>query len=422
MRGRSNHLFSEYDLAGTLDNQRNAALKEVESMSRDQLLATTIDTLVEHLVSKHSMTPLVVADKPSAMDNSEKKINVTGRFEYGLSYNRSPVFADGHELTFFLPYTGDATLWKMEPNVRSSMPPTGEVDTRQSLLRLTFANTSNVDASWYQSELQRELNGIKQMVSAQTAMISAYNQALPSQIRAAVERRRAQLDKLQGLTSGFDIPLVKKGGMPEFRPIEVAKRVIVPLPRPPATGYKAEPAIVDSVYDEILAIIRHTGASFEGTPQTYMSLGEDGLRDTVLSHINVVFEGKATGETFRKYGKTDIRIEEENRAAFVGECKLWGGEKILMGALDQLLGYLTWRDCKTALIFFNKDVAGFSSIQSTIESALASHPNFLRAKPIPNAGEWRLVFKSSEDASREVTVHVFAFNLYVAPERASKKR
>jgi hypothetical protein len=38
------------------------------------------------------------------------------------------------------------------------------------------------------------------------------------------------------------------------------------------------------------------------------------------------------------------------------------------------------------------------------------------------AGEWRFVFQSQEDAGREVTVHVFAFNLYVVPERAAKKR
>jgi hypothetical protein len=120
--------------------------------------------------------------------------------------------------------------------------------------------------------------------------------------------------------------------------------------------------------------------------------------------------------------KTDIRLEEESRAAFVAECKLWGGEKVLLDALNQLLGYLTWRDSKAALILFNKDVAGFTGIQTTIPSALKAHPNFLREKPPARAGEWRYVFRSTEDEAREVTVHVFAFNLYVAPERAGKKR
>lgn len=31
---------------------------------------------------------------------------------------------------------------------------------------------------------------------------------------------------------------------------------------------------------------------------------------------------------------------------------MWKGSKALIDAVDQLDGYLTWRDCKTALIVF----------------------------------------------------------------------
>lgn len=421
MRNRSNPLFSDGDLHSTLEVVRQRAVESVEQVPKDQFLATAIDTLVEHLASNHSVDPLAVAEQPTAMDQRETKIDVTNRFVYGGRLD-GRTQTDGNELTFFLPFTGDASLWKMRPNVWSSMPPTGEVDASQSVLKIILTNTSSTDPAWYQQGLQSQLLGIRQSVGAQLSMISSFNQALPDQIRVAVERRRTKIEKLQGLAGAFGIPMIKKSGMPEFRPIEVAKRLPRPLPRPPTTGFKPEPAIAEPIYDELLAIIRHAGASFEGTPQTYKSLGEDGLRDNVLSHINVVFEGKATGETFRKYGKTDIRIEEDSRSAFIGECKLWGGEKVLIGALAQLLGYLTWRDCKAALIFFNKDVAGFSAVQDTIATALQAHPAFLRAKETDKAGEWRFVFQSTEDSAREVTVHVFAFNLYVAAERSAKRR
>jgi hypothetical protein len=95
---------------------------------------------------------------------------------------------------------------------------------------------------------------------------------------------------------------------------------------------------------------------------------------------------------------------------------------VLLDALTQLLGYVTWRDCKAALVLFNKDVAGFSRVQGTIDASLRAHPKFLRSMNAGRAGEWRFVFQSPEDAGREVTVHVFAFNLYVAPERAAKRR
>ncbi len=392
-----------------------------DTIPREQFLATSVDTLVEHLSAPLAIEPLVLHEEQMQMDHAETQVDVTGRSDYDMGRGR-PVHTTGHRLTFYIPFTGDADLWKLRPNMWMSVMPRGEVDPRRSMLTLSFTNTSNTEPERYKQELESSLNGVRQLIASQKQLLDQYHSRIPGQVRSTIEHRRAEVEKLHGLTSAFKIPMVKKSGMPEFKPIEVAKRITRPLPRPPAAGYKPEPAITSETYEELLAIIRHAGASFEGTPQTYVPLGEEGLRDNVLSHINVVFEGKATGETFRKYGKTDIRLEEESRSAFVGECKLWGGEKVLLDALTQLLGYVTWRDCKAALVLFNKDVAGFSGVQATIDVALRAHPKFLRSMNIGRVGEWRFVFQSQEDAGREVTVHLLAFNLYVVPERAAKKR
>ena len=420
MRGQDrDYLFSNKRLSDTLEEHRTAALGEVERIPKDQFLATTVDTLVDSICSKAAIEKLVIFEDKMTMDQSETKINVSGRFDYGFDRGER-AFANGHQFSFYLPFSGEPSLWQLQPNTSSSMPPNGQA--RQSVLTIALSNTSNTDQSWYQRELQQQLQGIRQYLGWQEQLLVGFERDLPTQVRAAVESRRAQIGQLQTLASAFNIPLVKKEGMPDFRPIEVHRKIAKPLPRPPSTGYAAEPAIASEVYEDLLAIIRHAGASFEGAPQTYLPLGEEGLRDNLLSHINVVFEGKATGVSFRKYGKTDIRLEENTRSAFVAECKLWGGKKVLMEALDQLLGYLTWRDCKASLVIFNKDVAAFTGVQQTVAAALKSHCGFLREKPIGPAGEWRFVFRSTEDQGREVTVHVFAFNLYVAPERASKRR
>jgi len=79
----------------------------------------------------------------------------------------------------------------------------------------------------------------------------------------------------------------------------------------------------------------------------------------------------------------------------------------------QLLGYLTWRDCKAALLVFNKHNAKFSEVLEKIPDALQSHLHFLKDMDHSPAGEWRYLFRSMEDEARLVTVHVFAFNLYV---------
>jgi hypothetical protein len=418
---RSNQLFSDGELSAVLDNNLTGIKASVHNIPREQFLATSVETLIEHLSSSLDIEPLVLHEEQMQMDNAETQVEVTGRFEYDTG-SGGRVHTTGHRLTFYIPYTGDPRLWKLRPNMWISVMPRGEADSRRSVLTLSFTNTSNTEFERYKQELESCLSDVRQLIASQRQLLDQYHNRIPDQVRSTIEHRRAEVEKLHGLTSAFNIPMVKKSGMPEFKPIEVARRITRPLPRPPAAGYKPEPAITSETYEELLAIIRHAGASFEGTPQTYAPLGEEGLRDNVLSHINVVFEGKATGETFRKYGKTDVRLEEESRSAFVGECKLWGGEKVLLDALTQLLGYVTWRDCKAALVIFNKDVAGFSNVQTTVDTSLRAHPKFLRAINTGRSGEWRFVFQSQEDAGREVTVHVFAFNLYVVPERAAKRR
>lgn len=420
MRSTRNYLFSDGGLQPTLDNQLRTARNAVASMRRDQFLATSIDTLVEHLVAECSVTPLTLHEEQRSMDREEAQIDVTGRFDYGQAHS-GPTIAKGFRFTFFYPFSGDANLWKLRPNTWSPGLPSAEVDARRSLLIIRIENTSSASPEQLKQSLDSQLSNIRNYIGWQAQMLSAFNEQLPRQIRESVENRRKELEQLDGFAAVFDIPLVKKPGMPDFKPIEMVKKVSRPLPRVPATGVKPEPAINAEAFEEILRIIRHAGASFEGTPQTYATIGEEGLRDNMLSHINVIFEGKATGETFRKYGKTDIRIEEESRSAFVAECKLWGGQKLLGETLDQLLGYLTWRDCKAALVIFNKSVAGFSGTQEQVRPALIARPGYLRELSAP-AGEWRFVFQSKEDPSREVTVHVFMFNLYVAPDRAGKKR
>lgn len=420
-RNDRDYLFHDGDLSATIDAQTRSIKDVVERIPRDQFLATSVDTLVENIESQLSIDPLVLHEDQIQMEHRETKINVTGRFDYG-SFDNHTVMADGHELRFFIPFSGESILWKMRPNVWSSMIPQGEIDDRRKILTLRFSNTSNTASEWYQRELESSLQLIRQSISAQASMLLSYQTSLSRAVREYVTYRHQQIEKLHGLASAFNIPMVKKPGMPEFRPVDVQKKIVRPLPKAPAADYKPEPAINGELYEEILSNIRHMGATFEGTPQTYASLGEEGLRDILLASLNGVYKGTATGEAFRKYGKTDIRIEEESRSAFVGECKLWGGEQVLVGALEQLVDYLTWRDCKAALIIFNKSVAGFSSVQQTISQALPQHKLFLRDKGEQQPGEWRLVFRSKEDDGREVTVHIFCFNLFVAAERSGKKR
>ena len=232
-------------------------------------------------------------------------------------------------------------------------------------------------------------------------------------MQQAIERRRNRLTHHGNIAELLGIPLAPRDGAPSLKPMKVKIRQSR-LPIPPRSGLKPEPGITDEIYDRILQCIRHQGRTFERTPSTYAVHGEEGLRDIVLSQLNGYFQGEAMSEAFRCKGKTDICIEQDNRAAFIGECKLWSGSKGLSDALNQLLGYLTWRDSKAALIIFNKKNKNFTKIRTdTMPETLQKHRLFLRNLPCQQdgEGEWRIQTRSAEDEGRRVTVHVFIFDI-----------
>ena len=101
------------------------------------------------------------------------------------------------------------------------------------------------------------------------------------------------------------------------------------------------------------------------------------MRIHFLIPLNSQFAGTATGETFNYSGKTDILIRVEDKNIFIAECKFWNGPQSLLDAIDQLLGYTTWRDTKTAIIVFNRN-KDFSAVIAAAKETAKRHPKFKR--------------------------------------------
>ena len=257
-----------------------------------------------------------------------------------------------------------------------------------------------------------QIKMIRECVSRAQNQVMGYNESLPDLVQQAVNHRRDRLGRHNDIATLLDIPLATRPGAPSIAAVKVEVRRPPALPAPPRTGLAPEPGITDETFEHILRFLRHQGRTFERTPTTYAVHHEEDLRNIILAQLNGHFQGDAVGEAFRAKGKTDICIEQDNRAAFVGECKVWTGPASLVAALDQLLGYLTWRDSKAALIMFNSKNKGLTKLLETIPEALRTHSLLLRNLPCSEAGEWRVQMRSTEDAGRRVTVHAFVFNLY----------
>ena len=343
-------------------------------------------------------------------EQNEIKIDVSGdprRFTFG----DDPCYVPGIQVTISLPFSGDEGLWNLRPNRWNSVLPFGNI--RGNTLVMTFQQPLDQPLENIRKELDENVRRIRDYSSWQKESIDTFNSTLPSNIRAVVDARRKQLEKHDALGAILDIPLSRDPQAPEMKSINVERKIIKPLPPPPNGGYKREWEIPEQEYQNILSILRHEGRTFEATPRTYAVHDEEELRDIMLAHLNGHYKGDASGETFRKFGKTDIKIEMENRAAFVAECKIWGGPKTVSDSIDQLLGYLTWRDCKTAIVIFNKHVAGFTDILEKIQPVLEEHPRFMKLDGTPGSGEWKCTFRSQDDDARLIQINLFMFNVFI---------
>ena len=138
---------------------------------------------------------------------------------------------------------------------------------------------------------------------------------------------------------------------------------------------------------------------------------EESLRDHILMIVDPNFQlGNATGETFNKNGKTDIALIYDGNIVFIAECKFWKGEKQYLKSIDQLLGYLTWRNSKTALIVFvrNSDI---SNVLSTIKTCTKKHKNFLSEEKASGESLFNYTLHLNDDEKREINMAVMVYHI-----------
>lgn len=417
MRHRDrDYLFADFDLADSLRAKQSCIQEQVDSIGKDQFLATPYEDLIDYVVTHNTIEPITIyEDRIVASEPVECQVDVSGDPRRYIRDTSRTCYIAGHEISIEIPFTGDHDLLRAKTSTWSSVFPTGQISQGRDgigIIVIVFRQPHDADPNQIKSLFDSNLKIIKDYLNWSKSQVVAFNQSLHNLVKQAVDFRREKLKKQNSLCDVLGIPLKQKNGVPSFEPIKVNKKITKPLPPPPKEGYKAEPGITDADYGIIIKLIRHSGTSFEKTPKTFSVHDEEELRDIILSHLNAVYEGEAKGETFNKSGKTDILISEEGRSAFIAECKIWRGQKSFSEAIDQLLSYLTWRDCKTALVVFNKNNKNFSQILESVDSTVSAHPNFISKVSQADENEWLYKMRAKDDESRPVRMNVMFFNLY----------
>ena len=430
-RRNQDALFAESDLQNDLSKYLSSEIvdESINSLSESQILAIPPQDLVEHIAHEHDVTPLVICEDNISAESCETKVDVSLDQHRPFIRNRSsPVYVKGGQVELTIPYCGDTYLWGSNPGLGPGRHSLGAVVPHGSVhaqgehggsikFRVKFAH-DDMSQHKIQAQIDQNLGLIKNYVARSKQSVASYHSDLRRVIERKIEDRKAILIKINDVVEQLEIPLKRNPEAPSTTPVYLSRRRVRPLPPDHELHFEPEPGICSEDYEYILSVIRHEIATFEATPMTYENLPEEHLRDILLGHLNGHYSGDATGETFRRKGKTDIRIEDGARSAFVAECKVWRGPLGFRSTIDQLFDYLTWRDCKASIVIFNRRNRGFSGILCKIAQELAEH--CLAKREVMNQrrpGEWRFVFRARQDELREITVHVFAADLFVEPRR-----
>ncbi len=240
--------------------------------------------------------------------------------------------------------------------------------------------------------------------------LEKFNDRLPNIIKGLFKERRQEILDQHQFIASLGVPVKKREDLPETYAIptpEFRKSVNVE-PQVTEAGYTPEPTLPISVYEDILKTIQDVGKAFERLPSTYSDKDEEALQDHLLLYLEPRYEGSATGETFNSTGKTDILIRHENSNAFVAECKFWTGQKGYLETITQLLGYLTWRDSKAAVVVFVRN-KGLSSVLQTAEEVTPNHSNYLGFVDKKHDTWFNYRFHINGDPNREVKLGVLFF-------------
>lgn len=88
----------------------------------------------------------------------------------------------------------------------------------------------------------------------------------------------------------------------------------------------------------------------------------------------------------------------------------WNGEKLFLDKINQLLGYTSWRDTKTAILVFNRNVE-FSKVVAQIPETAKKHRNFKGQVEYKSETGFRFILHHNEDKNRELVLTVLGFNV-----------
>jgi hypothetical protein len=389
-------LFSQRNLATLLKDQIHKMENTIDELSDDVFLQNSPDDLIEAISQAGYLQPLELLKDQGV---SHTPVEITNAHVWD-----SPVPISGFRYAIEVPYTGASGLFNHQPDTYDLDKPTARLNSHsmQGSLIFTRIATAEVMKDELSASFEAEVQKVGRYIGFQSAQLDPFNASLKDEASRIVNGRRERLLKARHIAASLGYPLKQR---PEAPLTHVSPMVRRKITTHVSGTFEPEPAIEEAEYQNILRIIENMSFVMERNPRVFSTAPEETIRDHYLVQLNGQYEGSATGETFNGHGHTDILVRDGNANLFIAECKIWHGQKQFTEAIDQLLGYVTWRDTKTAIIIFNRNQET-TPVVETIETTIKAHGSYKRDAKLENPTRLRAVFGRPGDPAREIIITV----------------
>ena len=400
-------LFQKGDVNYLEEALKESARKKIHDLTDDYILNVSEQEYIEYL------SDVFYLDCPIVMynDMSIEPRTVLVSPEYLPS---SWFYYDEREIErklyrLHIPYQGDGELLRYRPNPFSL--------SRWSNFKISYDSLYvdildiNGDAKEIKRECDSYVDSLRDMMGSLKKNYAFINRCLPDNIRSMFTIRKNQIKKEHQELVDSGIP-IKGNNTNKTYSIPTVQRRYKPVPKVVKSIPEiATPTMADKEYKEIVSSLYTIGRNLERFPNTHKGRDEETIRDLFLTQLVTSFTNySSTGEAFNHQGKTDIMVKKEDDILFVAECKFWKGAKVLTDAISQLLSYLTWRDTKTALLIFNREV-GMSAAIKSLQETVPHHPNYVSGIKRSET-QYDYVFHLNDDKSRQIMMSVLIFDFH----------
>lgn len=399
------YLFRDQELDQFLGERRAAMLAEVERIPTQVVACGDVNDLAARLAAEHSCQPAVLRKADLHLETEELEMSVDEIPDGRLMFDADDgATVRGTRYSWHVPFDGEGELFRCAGPTWSTNMPQAEIENSE----LVFARRAHQqDATQLKTDFERAYSLTEQHLREINARVERFNTQLVSDAHNAIVSRRERLVKAGSIATEMGYPLKRRADAPPTYSVSLPKK------RDPISTAKAsplEPAVAMRDYDEILRIMESMALMLERSPHAFRQLHEEELRFFFLVYLNGQYDGGATGETFNFRGKTDILVTANGRNVFIAECKFWSGPAGFTETINQLLGYLSWRDTKTAILVFNRGTQ-MSTVVRQIPGLLAAHPQFVNESEQAGETRFRAKFRQPNDPDREVIVTVLVFDV-----------